>query len=155
MSISTQRKRLNAFTLIELLVVISIISLLISILLPALASARKSANRVSCQTHLKQWGILGAIYSMDYTDYIVPSFFGSEGGATSTNTWLFLLQRYTANRATGYTPATLGQLGLGVCPETPGRWGYGHNQSALGFGSTIFKTGDIKTPGRTVFLADT
>lgn len=51
------------FTLVELLVVIGIIAILSAILLPALARARESARRSSCQNNLKQWALVYKMYA--------------------------------------------------------------------------------------------
>lgn len=55
--------RNKGFTLVELLVVIAIIGILAHLLLPALARARESARRASCQNNLKQWGVVFKMYA--------------------------------------------------------------------------------------------
>ena len=58
-------KQRNGFTLIELLVVISVIAVLLALLFPALSKARAQARGAACQTQLKQWGTIIAMYTMD------------------------------------------------------------------------------------------
>jgi prepilin-type N-terminal cleavage/methylation domain-containing protein/prepilin-type processing-associated H-X9-DG protein len=57
--------RSRAFTLIELLVVIAIIALLIALLIPALQRVRRQARTMTCQSHLRQWGMALAAYTED------------------------------------------------------------------------------------------
>ncbi len=58
------RRRIG-FTLIELLVVIAIIALLMAVLLPTLQRVKRQARSVACQSNLKQWGTIFAMYTGD------------------------------------------------------------------------------------------
>ena len=70
-------KRRSAFTLIELLVVIAIIALLMAILMPALQRVKKQARSVVCQSNLKQWGSIFALYTDDNNGFFPKRTSGS------------------------------------------------------------------------------
>lgn len=78
----------HGFTLVELLVVISIISLLVAVLLPALSQARRYTKITTCQSNMRQHGILFGMYLNDAKDFLPSSGSPHHWQAWATNSFV-------------------------------------------------------------------
>jgi prepilin-type N-terminal cleavage/methylation domain-containing protein len=74
-------KHKKAFTLIELLVVIAIIAILAAMLLPALAAAKRKAQKINCVNNLHQVGTALKVWEGDNSDHYPMAVSTAKGGA--------------------------------------------------------------------------
>jgi prepilin-type processing-associated H-X9-DG protein len=99
-----------------LLVVIAIIGILAAILLPALARARESARRASCQNNLKQFGLVFLMYAGEARGERFPPLapYGSvrPDGRSSP--------LFAAPNAASVYPEYLADLNIARCPSDAG-----------------------------------
>ncbi len=130
-------KHKRAFTLIELLVVIAIIAILAALLLPALAAAKRKAQKINCVNNLHQIGLAFKVWEGDNGDHYPMAVSTKAGGAMEDINSAFQTGAYpnsgitnvfcvmsnelstpkvlycTADNAPGRTAATnFGQLGM-------------------------------------------
>ncbi len=80
MNYTFQRFSKNGFTLVALLVIIAIIAVLAAMLLPALASAKRKAQRINCVNNLKQLGLAYRIWEGDNGDKYPMAVFTVKSG---------------------------------------------------------------------------
>src|ERR1035437_627977 len=169
--------RKPGFTLIELLVVIAIIAILAALLLPALSRAKMSAQRTSCLSKLKQWGLAQVMYSEDNGDYLPRE--AETSGSSLMNwaqivatdggdVWYNALPRSLKLRAAADyltdKPGFYAKDSLLHCPSAllpPNAvldsfvyFSLGMNSKLITGGSTTIKTASVQQPSLTVVFLD-
>lgn len=95
------RKR-SGFTLIEVLVVIAVIALLMAVLLPTLQRVRRQGKAAVCQSNLKQWSTILAMYMGDNEGVLPKQKYYS---LATPEHWMYALREHAR-----------GSEGIACCP---------------------------------------
>jgi prepilin-type processing-associated H-X9-DG protein len=77
---AVMKSKAPGFTLVALLVILAVIAILTAMLLPALAAAKKKAQRINCVNNLKQSGLAFRIWAGDNGDKYPMSLPEEKGG---------------------------------------------------------------------------
>jgi len=76
----------RGFTFVALIVIIAVLAVLAALLLPALASAKRKAQRINCVNNLKQAGLAFRLWSGDQTDRFPMEVSTNRGGTAEFDT---------------------------------------------------------------------
>lgn len=94
------------FTLVELLTVIGIIALLIAILVPALAQARREAQRAYCLSNMRGMQIAQWMYITDHRGWLIQGGMAHGGvHADEELTWFNTLNKYYNGKLAARCPS--------------------------------------------------
>ena len=86
MNTAFTRSSNHGFTLVEMFVILAVIAILAVLLPPALASAKKKAQRINCVNNLKQTGLAFRVWAGDQTDKFPMEISTSKGGTKEFDT---------------------------------------------------------------------
>lgn len=131
--------RRTGFTLIELLVVIAIIALLAAILFPVFGRARENARRSSCQSNLKQLGLVMLQYAGDYDELYPQTWNDNDDAATTSSVpWMLMIQPYVKNTQILQCPAANGIVNGTVSPLRPWRDQIGNGPLPVSYAYNLY-----------------
>ncbi|HVU08509.1 MAG TPA: type II secretion system protein [Verrucomicrobiae bacterium] len=122
MNPSTKSSTNPAFTLVGLLVIIAVLAILAAMLLPALAAAKRKAQRINCVNNLKQCGLAFRIWEGDNNDFYPMAVSTNKGGTWEFDTGADTFRHFQVMSNELSTPKIL------VCPADTRNVAYNFTQ---------------------------